>query len=405
MKTICFFGIYNSKYSRNRILIDGIKELGHQVIECQIDPKFNNRFFKYIILSRKWLRIEKNNYLHDGDKNLPDYVFVAFPGQTCVALAWFLVNFSYLKQLISLKQNISKPVIIFDCFTSLYDSNTFDRRKNKKICFSSIKDWILDFTAIKIADICLADTQEHLKYFLYTFFARKDKFICVRVGTDAKIFNLDAINNKPNESIYKTPTNNQEEKNFIIHFHGNYIPLHGVEYIIDAAKYVSDDRTIKFILIGNGQTYNLAKDKIKTLNLGNVIQLDKIPYEDLPNAIANSDLCLGCFGDTEKTKRVIPNKIYEYAAMGKAIITANTCAIKEVFTDMKDIYLCNPSDGKSLGEAILILKHNASLRSNIGKNANLIYSQNFTPKTIAQRMFHSIENRKKNVILDLNESN
>jgi len=37
--TICYFGDYNSNYSRNRVIIKGLKENGVNVLECNVGEK------------------------------------------------------------------------------------------------------------------------------------------------------------------------------------------------------------------------------------------------------------------------------------------------------------------------------------------------------------------------------
>ena len=40
--------------------------------------------------------------------------------------------------------------------------------------------------------------------------------------------------------------------------------------------------------------------------------------------VADHDVCLGIFGDTEKALRVVPTKVYQGAAAGCALVTSDT---------------------------------------------------------------------------------
>ena len=96
---VCYFGIYNKDYSRNRILIGGLRQNNVEVSECYSSKK---GIFKYLDLAIKHWKI-RNKY---------DVLIVGFPGYQVVPLARFL----------------TKKRLIFDAFSSLYDSMALDRK-------------------------------------------------------------------------------------------------------------------------------------------------------------------------------------------------------------------------------------------------------------------------------------
>ncbi|HJQ43015.1 MAG TPA: glycosyltransferase, partial [Jatrophihabitantaceae bacterium] len=55
-----------------------------------------------------------------------------------------------------------------------------------------------------------------------------------------------------------------------------------------------------------------------------VIWLDWVDSDELPALVAGHDVCLGIFGTTPKASRVVPNKVYQGAAAGCAIVTSDT---------------------------------------------------------------------------------
>lgn len=186
-----------------------------------------------------------------------------------------------------------------------------------------------------------------------------------------------------------------EEKNnvsrkFSVLFWGNFIPLQGIEYIINAAKILEKFSDIKFIIIGDGQTkkdiLNLAED----LKIKNTTFLSRLPLEELPSYIKEADICLGIFGNTGKAKRVIPNKVYEAVAMGKPVISGDSPAIREVFTDRKDILLCKMADSKDLADKILELKNNPELREKIAKGEHETFKRKFAPRVIVNEILKAV---------------
>ena len=85
--------------------------------------------------------------------------------------------------------------------------------------------------------------------------------------------------------------------------------------------------------------------------------------------IRSHDLSLGVFGVTPKTFRVIPSKVYDICAAGVPFITADTPAIREVFTHKKNAYLVPPGNPNALAEAILDLKNDPELRLRISQSS------------------------------------
>ena len=123
-----------------------------------------------------------------------------------------------------------------------------------------------------------------------------------------------------------------------------------MEYIIKAAKILEKYPKIRFNLIGNGQDKKECLRLAKKLSIKNINFIDCVPYSDLANYINKSDICLGIFGNTQKTKMVIPNKVIEALACDKPIITGDTSAIHEISDN--NIILCNIADSEDLANKI-----------------------------------------------------
>jgi glycosyltransferase involved in cell wall biosynthesis len=178
----------------------------------------------------------------------------------------------------------------------------------------------------------------------------------------------------------KKPPSNR----FTVHFHGEYQALHGTKYILEAAKLLPD---VEFRLVGGGRELEARKQQAKELNLTNVTFIPPVPFYQIPNFIADSSVCLGILGETQKTRLVIPFKIYETLAMGKPIITSDTPAVRELLTHKENIYLCQAANGPSLAQAIQDLKNDPSLRERIAANGQQIFQRNCSPRIIGKEIY------------------
>lgn len=341
--TICYFGIYNPNYSRNRILLKGLRENGVNVIECCTDL---SGVLKYWDLIKKHWKIRKDY----------DIMITGFVGHHSTILAKFLTR---------------KPVI-FDAYLSLYNALIFDRKESPPKSLRAKYYWFLDWLPCKLADKVLLDTNEHINYFVDTFKSDRKKFIRVFIGADDNIF-------FPSET-------RKDNDDFIVGFHGLFVPTQGAEHIVRAAKILEKHKDIKFIFIGSGKDYQKVLDLDKELNPGNTKFFGRVPYQDVPGYVAQMDVVLGNFGDSRKTELVIPNKSYEAAAMAKPQISAEVLSMKEFFTDRENILFCKRADSQDLADKILEIKSNKELRDKIAENSHQVFIKKALPKVLAKQL-------------------
>jgi glycosyltransferase involved in cell wall biosynthesis len=348
-RSVCFFGIYDPTYARSRVLSRGFTENGFRVVACRVDARKFRGIAKYIELYKQYRQVRHEHF---------SYVLVLFPGHSVVWLARILFG----------------KKIIFDAFVSLYDSNVLDRKLYRAASMRALRDRALDYISARLAWRVLMDTQTHSNYYARHYRLDPRKFVRVFVGVDEKIF---------------YPREDSLLARFTLHFHGRYIPLHGVSYILQAAKLLANE-PVYFRLIGSGQERVKMEALARTLRLANVEFIDDVPLAELPIFIAQSQVCLGIFGDSLKTQHVIPNKVYEYAAMGKPSITADTPAIRELFNTGKNVLLCNAANAEDLAAAIMQLYYDAPLRKQLGKEAYMLSHKMLTPKSIVAKLLQQL---------------
>jgi len=345
---VCFFGDYDKNYSRNKVFFKSLLLNDVKIVEC--DTSLMN-WKKYLELFKK----------HKNIKDDYDVMIVMY------SLSRWLVLFAKI---------ISNKPIIWDPFFSIYDNWVSDRKYlspyNPKSFYYLFKDWL----SCVLADKIILDTNEHIKYFSKVFGIKKDKFFRVLVGTDDKVMYPREFNKKDYE--------------FVVEFHGSYIPVQGVDVIVKAAKLLKGESII-FNIIGKGQDYKKVRSLAKELEVNNINFIDPVPYQKLPEYMATADVCIGLVGDVPRVARAIPNKVYEAAAMKRAIINADTPAIRELFIDGESILFCRPGDVEDLAEKIKILKNKVDLREKIAQGAYLSVKKYAFPDQIGYSLKRDLE--------------
>jgi|SaaInl85LU_5_DNA_1037374.scaffolds.fasta_scaffold15484_2 glycosyltransferase involved in cell wall biosynthesis len=338
---ILFVGKIHLDYNRVRVLINGLKK--RDDIEVRLYEFKKRRDFDKAYFST----LEKD----------VDFIYVPPFRHQDIKL---------------IKKHTSKP-IVFDPLISKFMTKVIDYGHFWK---APIKYW-LDLIPFHKVDVLLTDTLLHKKYFSKMFFVPEEKIKVLPIGVDTNTFNTKSSSQVKSEI-------------FSIGFYGSFIPLQGVDVIIDCAILLRDVEDIKFELIGSGVQFKRIKSKIEEHKLTNVLLKGWVKYEELNTEISKYDVCLGVFGKSFKTDIVVPNKVWHYAAMHKCIITKNTPGIKEIFTGEENIVLIDNSP-KALANTIINLKSDKDKINRIGRQAGQLIETKYTEDHIADIFLEALK--------------
>ena len=382
---ICFFGAFDENRNVNRVFLDGLKKIKNiEIITVNFSTPnlvrdfltnqkhiFTLSFFRNFInrninLIKKYF---KSNYYDI------DCIYIGYPGHESIYFAYFL-------RILSWKLFNRKIPIIFNPYTSLIDSVTMDYRKLKKKSFLAKLYYLIEWIAFHLSDLIISQSNMEKYRFCELFHLNPKKIFRIFLGVNEVLF-------------YPQKYEGFKDK-FVIGFNGNYIPLHGIEYIIKSAKRIEQyTKDIIFEIVGGTKSEIFEKKKIvKKLGISNISFFPQIPINLIPQTIARSDIQLGVFGSTLKARRVIPNKVYTALAMRKPIITANTKAINELLTHQKNCYLCKIADPDSLANSIITLYENEKLRNEIALNGYELFQKKLNSAKLSKKLINMIKNYK-----------
>jgi glycosyltransferase involved in cell wall biosynthesis len=387
---VLYFGTYSlgEGYPRNSVIIQGLRESGVEVIECHADlwsgardkikgaksvggsARVVPRLLKtYLTLIRRFMK--SPGY---------DLIIVGYTGQIDIFLA----------RVLNLRQK--KPLVL-DAFISLYDTIVKDRKLAKAGSLKAGLLWWLDKTACGLADRVLLDTNEHIDYFVKEFGTPRKKFIRVFVGGD-EVAHLPESAIQAEGAKAAEADKKGKEGTFTVLYFGTYIPLHGTEYIIKAAKLLKGHRDIRFTLVGTGQLLAKMQKLASDISSTNIEFINRwTSSTELASYIRNADVCLGIFGTTEKASRVIPCKIFDCMAFGKPIVTADTPAAQELLQDGMTAVLVESGNPEAIAASVLTLKSNHALSRKIGKKTKEVYEERCLPGAIGRELSTNLSNR------------
>ncbi|MEK7616311.1 MAG: glycosyltransferase [Patescibacteria group bacterium] len=176
---------------------------------------------------------------------------------------------------------------------------------------------------------------------------------------------------------------------FNILFFGTFVPVQGTKHMVEAAKLLEHEE-VRFLFAGDGQEQSQAVALAKQLDLRNVVFCGMLDRERLREEIAKADVVLGNVGDTPLSPLVISNKVFEALAMGKAVVTADMPANRELFGD-EDVLMVPVANPEALAAAILKLKNDPVLRERVASRGHKKFLHTATPSVLGNELKQIIQ--------------
>lgn len=341
-KTILWWGRFDKDYSRNRIIRHLMHELGCRIVD------FHPRVSALGDLEARFKGMQK-----------PDLVWVPCFRQRDVhaACRW--------------ARSQAVP-LVFDPLISAWDKQVYERHKFSPESKAAIKLLKQEQDQFHKADTLIADTDEHAHFFSDTFHVDRDRIKLIPVGAEESLF-------KP-EPIPVSRTGPAQ-----VLFYGSFINLQGPQVIIEAARLCAG-RAIRWHLLGKGPLLESCKKAAQGLD--NCVFEDWIEYRTLADRIHQADILLGIFGSSEKSGRVIPNKVYQALACARPVITRNSTSYPDTIANgmQSGIFQVPAANPQALAD---VVSHVADSREHIitaGLNARKTYEAYFSNAMIKEKL-------------------
>lgn len=355
---VLYFGTYDKNYSRNKIMIAGLRAAGAEVLECHvplwagtadkvaaarkgIGSVVGRSLRAYSVLLRKYWPLR-----HSYDVMVLGYAghFDVFPARV---LSW-----------------LARKPLVLDIFMSL--ALIAEERGLAVAQFLYGLEWL----AFRLPELLLIDTAGYATWLRQTYGLRHARIGLIPTGAD--------------DTVFKPLPPRPPDGTLRVVYYGSFIRNHGVPYIIEAARLLKDNPTIHFELIGDGPERASAEALAKRYALTNIAFLGWMGQKELIDRVANADVCLGAFGQTPQSLMTIQNKIYEGLAMARPVVSGDSLTVRAVLTHGEHIYLVDRVEPRALAEAILRMKVDSALRANCAAMGWRLFSSQFLVSQLGQ---------------------
>ena len=346
MSTVCCFGAYDAGYPRNRILRAGLAEAGYQVSEARVRGK--RAWLRYPALLSAWSRLARS----------------------CDAL--WVPEFRH-KDMPLARALAGRRPLVFDPLVSRWDTLVEDWRLHAPDSGQARWNRGIDRWAFRAADVLLCDTWAHGELFV-ELGAERAKLRRVLVGAEAEFFSVPP---PPADGLVR------------ITYVGGFLPLHGVRTLLEAVVLLEQRAASLpgFVvqLVGDGIEYDSAREFAAQSKLQRVEFTGRLAYADAPRVLEPTHIALGAFGTGEKTGRVIPHKLWQGLAAGRAVVTGDGEGPREVFEDGVHLRLVPRGDAEALAEVLGRLIESPAERERLGAAGHARALELGTPRAVGEQ--------------------
>lgn len=353
---LLFFGTYDaSAHPRVGILRDGLRERGATVAECNVPLGLSTAERVGMLrnpatlprlawrIARCWAGLWRRSRRFRRDGAWPHAVVVGYLGHFDVLLA---------------RRLFPHVPLVLDHLIGASDTAT-DRGVRGGLRQRLLRG--LDDAALGAADVVVVDTEEHRAALPE---AVQRRALVVAVGA-------------PHEWYVGEAAPAAADRPLRAVFFGLFTPLQGAP-VIGAALAALVDDPVEVTMVGTGQ--DLAETRRLASGNARVRWLDWVAPDELPDLVAGHDVCLGIFGTAPKATRVVPNKVFQGAAAGCALVTSDTAPQRRVLGDAA--VLVPPGDPAALAEALRTLAADRSRLAVARASARKLAADAFTPARV-----------------------
>ncbi|MDE2308066.1 MAG: glycosyltransferase [Xanthomonadaceae bacterium] len=332
---VLLWGTYDTGKPRTRILRDGMRAAGIDVQEIHADVWRGVEDKSQVTgpgsrlrLALRWVAAYPRLLWRLARAPKADLLLVGYPGVVDACLA-------------SLMGRLRGIPVAWDVFISLYDTLVEDRNMLRPGSLAARCLRGFERRALRCVDLAFMDTAAHARRIESLFGLPAQSCGAVWVGAETAHFGPAGA----------APPRAGDAPMQVL-FYGQFIPLHGIPTIVEAARLLRD-APIEWTLIGRGQEAEKIRAMLASAPLPKLRWVAWVDYAKLRDWIAQADLCLGIFGASRKAASVIPNKVFQIVAAGRPLVTRDSPAIRELLLPAPGcVYLVPDADPGALADAV-----------------------------------------------------
>ncbi|HEU5114901.1 MAG TPA: glycosyltransferase [Candidatus Paceibacterota bacterium] len=333
----------NNHYPQDRHLIDGLRELGHDVFELKLASNKG---------AIRAIRRESKDV---------DFIFIGFTAP-----------------LLAIAARIARPraTIVFNAVLSQYEANIVSRGEYGFLGMRALKWRVIDSLSFAASSKVLLESDAQINFIREEFAVPGRKLIRSLSGLDERDFFFDS----------RVPKHSR----FSVLFRGRFLPESGIDTVIRTAK-ILENEGVDFLIIGHGFLYKTVNALMAELAPKNVTKIEEtLPIDELRRKMLSCHVSLGQVADHPRLRRTLPCKLFESLALKLPYLSGRNQAVLEVLTENVNCVMANPGDAEDLAAKIRLLRDSPALREKIARAGHDLYRHTLTSKALAKEVMDEL---------------
>jgi len=267
-----------------------------------------------------------------------------------------------------LSKILSVPLILETNASEVWHQANWGKLTLKRLC-ALCED--ISFSGAK----AIVVVSEVLKKQLVELGAEEEKIIVNPNGVDTEVFHPGISGNKLRKELGL-------HHNMVVGFLSSFDYWHGSEILAQAVgRVIKEEPLARFLFIGHGRLRDKVERILKDSGAADKsLFVGSVPHEEVPQFLAACDILVSPHVPLAQGTEFFgsPTKLFEYMAMGKAIVASRLGQIKDVLKNEDNALLVEPGNPDDLANGILRLCRDAGLRESLGKKARQTVAEKYT---------------------------
>lgn len=265
-----------------------------------------------------------------------------------------------------------RPNCIADAYISIWDSAFRDRSNSKGRGLVSRLVKAIEARALGVSQYVLVDTTANREMFIREFRLRPLQVEAFPLALPPGVSKSQAnLGTHPRETLR-------------VLFLGTFVPLHGVDVILEGLTELLEQPGVEFRFVGDGQDAGLMSSFLEKRSSAPVTwERGWLEFEQMMTEIWQADICIGVFGGEGKAARVLPLKLYHYLAAGRPVITQNDYSLPAETPGLDGVVVL--SSRTTLAKDLDNLIKDAELRQRLGRASSMYFQLHLSDAAIIHR--------------------
>lgn len=208
-------------------------------------------------------------------------------------------------------------------------------------------------------------------------------------GSDASMF-------KPQEKGLDLRKKYGLENKFLVVYAGAHGISNDLPVILHAAKLLTKNTKIHFILVGDGKEKTALQQKAHEMQLTNLTFIDPVSKNQMADILAAADTCIAILKPLELYKTTYPNKVFDYMAAGRPVLLVIDGVIRKVVEEAKCGLFVQPGNADDLVKMTIRLSQHSAKAREMGKAGRQYIIKKFDRLALADQFIGVFQELMKN---------